>query len=529
MKQHSGHWCKIGWGGVGFLLLMFSNLLTGPALAQTPTPTSTQTPPTERLFLPIILHLEPPSSLPFQLNSSLYMQSMSPSTAYALGCQVGRRDLNLPGTQSSLVILDYGQGWSEDGTIWGVWNFSWVFASTTEIGNSVREFGRGYYNCTGSDTTSQLTLAIGTNDYGSFGSESSDPAVRAVWASNHGRAWALLVAETQQWITNQGLGSQVKIAGANDIEQSWNKPIVARAWADAFQANNQGIYIYYNYGSCTNCPPRLNPALVPPNTWTLEDIWYVSYGLPAAWPVPEIYNNSGVNARQWAYLSYYAATQHGVPLFFPALMSQWQACLQVSNDPDCETLDNTPAESYTQLLSELAYWPQTRQDSISWVTDICWSGRSPACGQNLPGPSLALSALSPLPSGKPIASPPNNTKVAPKPVAAAEGINVPLSPTGTGLRAEAMPPISSQLFTPGNAWANWIDGVYTQIYAGSSPNDPQRGKLLIVKPMQPIEVQTIIGSGGLSIEGERDGLLWLRGANGQSFYFDLQKQSIIAP
>ncbi len=527
LKHHFVYSWKEWATGVVLVLLLLSSFSAGPALAQTdtptptPTPTATPPPPMHKLFLPAVLHS--PIPLAFQLNSSLYMQTISPSAAYNLGCQMGTRDLNLPGTQNSLAILDYGQGWSEDGITWGVWNFSWVFASTTQVGNSVREFARGYYNCTGSDTTSHLTLAIGTNDYGSFGSESSDPAVRAVWAGNHGRAWAELVADTQQWITTQGLGSQVSIAGANDIEQTWNKPVVARAWADAFQANNQGIYIYYNFGSCTNCPTRLNPSLLPPNDWTLEDIWYVSYGLPAAWPVPEIYNNNGVNARQWAYLSRYAALQHGLPLVFPALMSQWQACLQVSNDPDCETLDNTPSESYTQLMSELAYWPETRQDSISWVTDICWSGRSPSCG------SALLAGATAAPAAPVVPGLPNRGTPAPKPVAAAENSAFLQPAPFTGLRAEAMPPVSGQLFNPGNAWAGWVNGEYLQIYAGSSPADPQHGKLILIRQLGTPETYRIADSGALHIEAERDGLLLLRSKKGQRLYFDPQKPGIITP
>ncbi len=518
------------------MLLVFSSLAPGPALAQTETPTSTPT-PHERLFLPAVLHLVPPPSPLFQLNSSLYMQTVSPTASYNLGCQMGTRDLNLPGTQNSLAILDYGQGWAENG-VWGVWNFSWAFIPASQVGSSAREFARGYYNCTASDTASRLTLAIGTNNFGAYGCEGSeeckDPLVRAERAAAHGQVWAQLVADTQQWVTNQGLGSQVSIVGANDIEQTWNKPVVARAWVNAYQANNQGIHIFYNYGSCTNCPTRLNPALQPPNDWTLEDLWYVSYGLPSAWPVPEIYNNNGVNARQWAYLSYYAVTQHGAPIHFPALMTQWQACQQVA-DAECETLDNTPQESHNQLLSELAYWPATRQESLGWVTDICWSGRSPACGQNLVAPPA---------NGTPLALPPNKLPaqpVFPSTPAAAKPLPPPPNSAEphqamrfSGLRPSALPPISAQRFLPGNAWAGWVQGRYVQVYAGGNPLNPQQGKLIYWPddPSIPPQVFNTESGGELRIVAEEGGLLTLRSAAGEWLRFNParpQNPVIISP
>jgi len=42
----------------------------------------------------------------------------------------------------------------------------------------------------------------------------------------------------------------------------------------------------------------------------------VSYGVPPAYPLPEIYLTNGVNAWQWQQLSVYAHANHGSPIYF---------------------------------------------------------------------------------------------------------------------------------------------------------------------------------------------------------------------
>ncbi|HNT53174.1 MAG TPA: hypothetical protein PKG95_00585 [Anaerolineaceae bacterium] len=344
-----------------------------------------------QIFMPVIVVPQPPPppATPPPYSTSIYVTEnidmvggepfhwMNPQTAYDLGYAAGQYDLALPGVQDSIIILDYGQPWEEDG-VWGVAVFSdYDFYSLDVIAASAREFGHGYYDGTGADTASHITLGIGINSYGSYGAGSTDPAVRAAAAYQHGQAYAAMVESVANWTINNGYGSQVRIVAAKDIELAWNKAQVSHAWVNGYSSyfpDPVTYHIpYYNFGTCENCPTRLDTSLVPGNGWTLQEIWYTNWGAPPAWPIPEIYVTNGRNARQWAYLSYYAAQNFGGAITFPGLMTQWQACQQ--NPGDCNTLDNTPEQGWQQLYDEVHdpyYSGLIVQETIPWVTDIKW-------------------------------------------------------------------------------------------------------------------------------------------------------------
>src|SRR2546428_495854 len=92
----------------------------------------------------------------------------------------------------------------------------WALAVAT--GSAVAQFARGYYVCTGSDTTSVLWVAVGTtNDGGAV-----------TWG--HGKAWAAMINSVNGWLGANGFDSQTWVVGANDMELSWNSPPVTRAW-----------------------------------------------------------------------------------------------------------------------------------------------------------------------------------------------------------------------------------------------------------------------------------------------------------
>ncbi|HQN42559.1 MAG TPA: hypothetical protein PLA25_00385 [Anaerolineaceae bacterium] len=374
-----------------FLLMLLSAALSGltpPPVqaASTPAPEATYQvylPLISKLpykvFMPIILVAPPPPPPPLipPYSTSIYLNTASPSAAYSLGYAAGQHDLALAGAQDSLIILDYGQPWEENG-VWGVAVFgNYDFYPLADIAASAREFGHGYYDGAGADTASHITLGIGINSYGSYGTGSTDPAVRADAAYEHGLAYAAMVESAANWVINNGYGSQVRIVGAKDIELAWNKAQVSHAWVNGYSSyfpNPASYHIpYYNFGTCENCPTRLDTSLVPGNGWTMEQIWYVNWGAPPAWPIPEIYVTNGRNARQWAYLSYYAAQNLGGAITFPGLMTQWQACQQ--NPGQCSTLDNTPEQGWQQLYDEVHdpyYGGLIVQETIPWLTDIKW-------------------------------------------------------------------------------------------------------------------------------------------------------------
>ncbi len=321
------------------------------------------TPTPHTLHLPVIAR----SPIWFY-TTSIYMKSINPTDAYNLGCAAGQADLARPGIQNSLIILDYGQPWRESG-VYGVWLLSvGGFYTMDQVKASAAQFGYGYWVCTGADRSSHLTLGVGINSYGSYGTNSPDAGVRAAAARVHGEQWAQMIVQLGDIFTGNGVASQVTVAGAKDIELNWNVYQVTRAWVDGFNAYDAGIYNYYNFGACEGCPTRLLPGASPANGWSLDQIWYVSYGAAPAYPIPEIYATSGVNARQWAWLSWDSVLDKRGAIYYPGLMTQWQACQQRG----CNATDNTPMQGFAQLFEELSYWMETAQSEIPWTTDIWW-------------------------------------------------------------------------------------------------------------------------------------------------------------
>jgi len=140
--------------------------------------------------------------------------------------------------------------------------------------------------------------------------------------------------------------------------------------------NNKAVdsSIYFNYGACVGCPTSVDlswyyTAQMP---WTQDHVWYVSWGAPPAYAVPEIYRNDGYLARQWAAVSQYGSLYQTSRIVFSGVMTQWGACQQrAGSDPTCETLDNTPEEGWYQMVGAL----QTINDPTPyprWSTDIRW-------------------------------------------------------------------------------------------------------------------------------------------------------------
>lgn len=326
----------------------------------TPTPTRTPT-------------LIPP--LPADYSVSYYIQTTSSLEAYNYGCALGRTDRDLPGTQDRLVILDFGQPWYENG-VYGTIIFrvppvtEFVFADFYTVKAVAQNYAAGYWNCTGSDTQSHLTLGIGTSNYLRADMQNADRA------RQHGQLWAQTVVEVNSWLISTGYVSQVYAAGANDMELFWATPTLTRAWVDGFNAYDNDTAIYYNYGACEGCPQSYYSSI---GSWTggvnyswhIEDVWYITWGIQPAWAVPEIYLSTGANARQWQTLSKYSAVQKGSRIDFSGSMTQYGACQQRGGCTfDSSDTMNTPQEGWNQLWSYTYADPDTRMLLLRWMTDI---------------------------------------------------------------------------------------------------------------------------------------------------------------
>jgi hypothetical protein len=307
---------------------------------------------TPRVYLPLVIKNYPP---PFA-TLSRYVQTTDYMTLRAMGCNEGQK---VPAGQDVMVVLDFGQPWF-DGSSYGTLIFgSYTFRSVTQIADGVKGYLSGYYVCAPGD--SHLTLAVGTSNYGSG------------VTYNHGVAWATMINDLNAWISSPpSYAGLVSARGASDIEPGFGSPLVARTWVDGYTYAFTGSSFYYNYGSCDSCPFSGCPTCTPLNGWSVEDIWYVSYGAFSAFPVPEIYLTNGVNADQWYRMSLYGYTNHNFRMNIQGALTQWQACQDVPQ-ANCQALgtDNTPAAGWGQLFDALNADTRTAQP-VNWSTDISW-------------------------------------------------------------------------------------------------------------------------------------------------------------
>jgi hypothetical protein len=237
-------------------------------------------------------------------DKSFYVTSNSASEAYTDGCNQGTSDKNNGSKPNAEAILDFG-GQLSDGS--GTLTINGITLTNAQIESMAEQFSLGYWVCTGSDLTSVLRLAIGTNnsyyDVSSSGGSTWNAVVQTVknWNATHGNQYACCVS------------AQVVAWGANDMEPGWMDPGSTKAWASGFSNASQNLYL--NYGSADGCPTgtysnshcfwgwSVNCGCYA--YWWQSDVYYISWQLPAAFTAPEIYLCCMEN--QWTMLSYYGA------------------------------------------------------------------------------------------------------------------------------------------------------------------------------------------------------------------------------
>ncbi len=249
---------------------------------------------------------------------SFYMFTPNSTQAYTLGCNQGKYDAGFNPVVNSEVVLDFG---GPSGTGDGTLNYS-------GIESAGEQFARGYYVCTGGDTTSVLRLGLGTNN-------SADVTY------NDGVTWANTVKVVANWVSTY-LTGQVVVIGANDIEPGWSSFAAAKSWVQGFIAGGGSLYL--DFGSADGCPSNKTGNAPCGSGWTQDNVYYVSWGAAPALPAPEIYYNPAVQpgyadmANQWAMISLYGAQAYNYPLVFQGPWDEY--------DMDNSTLTSQQAWNY---------------------------------------------------------------------------------------------------------------------------------------------------------------------------------------
>ncbi|MHB8263087.1 MAG: hypothetical protein ACYDGY_04980 [Acidimicrobiales bacterium] len=256
------------------------------------------------------------------------MNSTSGSEIYQLGCNPGKADASH--NSNSLVFLDFGgQNNANNGTLLPKINTP-VSYSTVEY--LAEQFASGYYICTGADTTSVLTLAVGTNN--------------SAYAVNYGggQSWGNVVSAVGSDVVSFDSTSQVIVSGGNDIE-SWGSASGTLPWTSGIAANAP-YYFYLDYGSADGCPQTVSSSDACFGGWTQYDYWEVSWGNGIGEAGPEIYTTSASQATEWALISAYGANAYSNPIGFYTVLDEY----------DLDSSTNNPTQAWTQMWDALTFW-----------------------------------------------------------------------------------------------------------------------------------------------------------------------------
>jgi hypothetical protein len=278
--------------------------------------------------------------------TSRYMKTTDATVLDREGCTAGST------ARSGAIVLDFGRPVLSGSTYGTIIFGANSFRSIAQIQAAAQAFLTGYYRC--STSIPRLTLIIGT---------SNNAGSASAVTYNHGKAWSGMVNNVLAWLGQKGYAWQEDVAGGSDMELDWNTASNTRAWVDGYGSID--VRPTYDYGDAAGCPPYGSCD----NGWRQEDVWYVSWGAPPAWPLPEIYTTNGSMAAEWYRLSLYGYTQHGSRMNISGSLTQYQAC--IDNGGGCSGTNNTPSQGWSQLYNKLNGDSRTAQ-GLAWSTDLTW-------------------------------------------------------------------------------------------------------------------------------------------------------------
>lgn len=208
----------------------------------------------------------------------------------------------------------------------------------------------------------------------------------------HGRAWAQMVQQVALWVINLHLSGQIDIAAGSDWELNWNSARASRAWITGYKdapllPGLSALPFLYNMGdsvSCSVANGHLSTAQTDPdlpvgtpmcdNHWSLEDVWYVSWGADPAQVIPEIYTDGTL--RNWKQVALFGVNHperpNGGPMIMSGSLTQHSACFDgqanQADHGDC-IQRYTPSYGFSSLWDTLNSDNTTKQ-ILRWSTDM---------------------------------------------------------------------------------------------------------------------------------------------------------------
>lgn len=267
-----------------------------------------------------------------------YVETTNGSTLYGIGCNWANYDITYG--VNSLIVLDFG-GQTTDGS--ATQEINGVNITNFQVRDLSQEVALGYHNCGGSNHAVSLQIAVGTNN-------SKVPASGYSYQS-YGTTWAnAIVQPIKNWVRGSTC-CEISVVAANDIE-SWGGggPGVNATGDWAYAYSGTGVSIYYNYGSANGCPTNRYDNLVGCSDgsavgWAQASYYYLSWGIPAAYAMPEIYNYP--LELQWAMISKYGQ------VYQPSL-----GAISFTGPMDDKALDGrsfiyTPAQAWSNFWNAL--------------------------------------------------------------------------------------------------------------------------------------------------------------------------------
>ena len=288
---------------------------------------------------------------PYAQTRSYYMARNSAGAATQLGCANGDKSGRMTLFFGAPTVARGGYG----ATAWGAPDMHlW------DIENTIKNVIRGYAYCRRSPNY-RLLIGVGT-------SNSGIDARSAAWRQAHGYAWATSVRALAAW-ANYYYPGIAQVYGAWDFEPSWSSFPSADNWMHGYDSRpgRQLVFVNASADGCSTTKADNNACN---NGWNQQRVWHLAWQHDPSLPIPQIYTNSGTQARQWKLIDLWATANTGDGMYFYGTLTQSGACRQVGG---CSGTSNTPHQAHDQLLWWLRSDSRTTQPSLQTMMDVSWN------------------------------------------------------------------------------------------------------------------------------------------------------------